>query len=159
MCIVNDLLCQRDVVFKAMLGTVDHDGREAAVDAGLADLKILAVVQMQSQGQTCLSNSSLDQLDQIVVLGILSCAGRDLQNDRGLFLCGSFCDALDDLHIVYIEGTDGVAALIGLFKHFFCGYEWHVDSSKPIMISLFYQFETKYSIERIPVIVFCLQIW
>ena len=42
--ILNNLLGQRDVVLKALGGSIDHDGGEAAVDAVLAQLKGIAVI-------------------------------------------------------------------------------------------------------------------
>ena len=48
--VLNDLLGDLDVLGKGLGGGVDHDGGEAAVDAGLAGLKVRAVVQVQHDG-------------------------------------------------------------------------------------------------------------
>ena len=45
-----DLLRQGDVFFEGVFGTVDHDRRETAIDASLADFKISTMVQMQGNG-------------------------------------------------------------------------------------------------------------
>ena len=42
-----------------------------------------------------------------------------------LHLLAGLGDALHDLHIVDVEGADGVAAVIGLLKHFLGCYQCH----------------------------------
>ena len=67
--VLNDLLGDLDVLCERLGGGVDHNGGEAAVDAGLAGLEVGAVVQMQNDGDIGAANyGSLDQLDQIVVV-------------------------------------------------------------------------------------------
>ena len=114
-----------DVFLKAQLGAVDHHGGEAAVDAVLADLKAIAVVQMQGDRDIGIGHSGLHQFGEIDVLGIFAGAGRNLQNDRGLLQLGRFGNALYDLHVVDIESADGVAALIGFTEHFLGSDQWH----------------------------------
>ncbi len=48
--VLDDLLGDLDVLLKGLGGAVDHNGGEAAVDAGLAGLEVRAVVQMQRDG-------------------------------------------------------------------------------------------------------------
>ena len=121
MSIVCNLLCQSNVLFEGLGGTVDHNGSEAAVDAGLADFKICAVVQMQSNGKIRIDiQSSLNETLQLSTVRILSCAGGSLEDNRGLLLSSSLGDGLYDLHVVYIECTDGIAAFICFLKHFSC---------------------------------------
>ena len=114
-----------DVFLKAQLGAVDHHGGEAAIDAVLADLKAIAVVQMQGDRDIGIGHSGLHQFGEIDVLGIFAGAGRNLQNDRGLLQLGRFGNALYDLHVVDIESADGVAALIGFTEHFLGSDQWH----------------------------------
>ena len=116
-----------DVVLKAELGAVDHHGGESAVNAVLADLKAVAMVQMQRNGNGGIGYGRLHQLDQINVLGIFAGAGRNLQNDGSLFQLGSFGNSLHDLHIVDVESAYGVAALIGFLEHIFRGNQWHIE--------------------------------
>ena len=129
--ILNDLAGQSDVVLEGMLGTVDHNGGEAAVDAGLADLEVLTVVKVDADGQVGVLNGSLDELHQVNVLGVLAGAGGNLQDKSGVKLLGSLGDALDDLHVVDVESADGVAVGIGVLEHFFAGNQSH-DSTSPI---------------------------
>ena len=118
--VLHDLAGQGDVVLKGMLGAVDHHGGEAPVDAGLADVKVLAVVQVQGDGQARVLHGGLHQLHQVAVLGIFSGPSGHLEDDGRVGLLGSLGDALDDLHVVHVEGTDGVAALVSLAEHL-CG--------------------------------------
>ena len=123
--IFHNLLGDGDVLFKAVLAAVDHDGRKTTVDAGLTDLKTLAVIQMQGDGQVGVGDGSFHQLGQVDVLGILAGTGRHLQNDGRLLQLGSFGDTLDDFHIIDVESTDGVTAGIGFLEHFFCRDQRH----------------------------------
>ena len=64
--VLNDLTGDLDVLFEGLGGSVDHDGGEAAVDAGLAGLEAVAVVQVQSDGDFgAFDHSSFHQLYQV----------------------------------------------------------------------------------------------
>ena len=76
-----------------------------------------------------LDDSSFYQLNQICVVSISACALRNLQDYRASELAGSFCNALYDLHIVYVESSDSISAVISLLEHFGCCYEWHMCTS------------------------------
>ena len=60
------------------------------------------------------------------MVGILTGALGNLQNKRRINFLGCFGDPLNNLHVVDVEGTDGIAAIIGFFKHFFCRNQWHI---------------------------------
>ena len=121
----NDLSGDLDILGKGFGGSIDHDGGEAAVDAALAQLKAVTVVEMDTYGKVkaCILfrilNCCLDELHQVDVVGVLACALGDLQDQRCALLDGGVADALNDLHVVHVESTDGVAAVIGLAEHFF----------------------------------------
>ena len=68
--------------------------------------------------QTRLNDGRLDELFQIGAVRVGARTLGHLQDQRRLQLSRRLRDALDDLHIVDVEGTDGVAAVIGLFEHF-----------------------------------------
>ena len=125
-CVLGDALCKRDVLGVREVGAVDHDGCEAAVDAGLADVEVRAVIEVQCDGNIVDFKSCLDEMDKVLMTSVLACTRGDLQDQRGLELSCSIGDALDDLHVVDVESTDGVAALIGFLKHLFCSNKWHV---------------------------------
>ena len=124
--ILNDLAGDLDVFGKGLGGGVDHDGGEAAVHTGLAGLKVGAVVKVEGNGDVgAFDHSGLNQLDQIGVVGIGAGALGDLEDDGGVLLGAGLSDALHDFHIVDVESTDSVAAVIGLLEHIGGGYQRH----------------------------------
>ena len=133
--IFDNLAGDADVLLKGFAALVNHDGGKAAVDAAFAQLKAVAMVQMEADGETGLDDGGLDQLHQIGVIGIGTGTLADLQDQRSIEVLGSLCDALHDLHIVDIERADGIAAVIGLFEHFFRCYQWHNHFSLSISLS------------------------
>ena len=116
--VVNDFLRQLDVVLEAVLGAVNHDRSEAVVNAGFADVEIRAVVKVKADGQIRVLQRRLDEMDEIGRLRVFARARGDLQNQRRVFFLRRLGDALDDFHVVDIEGANGVSALIGFFEHF-----------------------------------------
>ena len=118
-CIINNLLGQLDVVFKAVVRTIDHNGGKSAIDTGLTKLEAVTMVKVKSDRKVALKKSCLYKLNKEVVLCILSCACGNLKNQRGLELCSCLGDTLNDFHVVYVESTNSVAALVSLLKHFF----------------------------------------
>ncbi len=128
-CILNDLLGDGDVLLKGLGGGVDHNGGETAVDAGLAGLKAVTVVQVQSDGNLgALDHSGLDQLDQVSGVGVGTGALGNLQDNGSVLLLASLGDALDDLHVVDVESTNSVAAVISLLEHLGSSNKSHLES-------------------------------
>ena len=73
---------------------------------------------MQHDGDLgALDNRGLHQLHKIGVVGIGAGALGDLENHRGLLLAAGLGNALHDLHVVDVEGADGVAPVVGLLEH------------------------------------------
>ena len=117
--VLHNLLGDLDVLLEGLGGGVDHDGGKAAVDAGLAGLKVGAVVQMQHDGDVgALDDGGLHQLHQIGVVGVGPGALGHLEDQRSIQIPGSLSDALDDLHVVDVERADGVSAVVGFPEHF-----------------------------------------
>ena len=123
--VLHHLLGDLDILSEGLGGGVDHHGGEAAVDAALAGLEAVAVIQVQADGQAGLDDGSLHQLHQVGVVGVGPGALGDLEDQRGADFLGSLGDTLDDLHVVDVEGADGIAAVIGLLEHFFRSYKGH----------------------------------
>ena len=115
--VLHHLAGQGDILLKGLAAGVDHHGGEAPVHTAFAQLIAVAVVQMQGDGQAGLGLGGLHQLHEIGVVGVGPGALGDLQDHGGLDLRGGLGDALDDLHVVDVERTDGVAAVIGFFEH------------------------------------------
>lgn len=73
--VLYDLLGLLNVLVERTGGAVDHDGSEAAVDAGLAGLEVRAVVQMQGDRNIrALLNSCLYHLYEVGVVSVSACA-------------------------------------------------------------------------------------
>ena len=126
MSIFDNLTGQGDVLFIGLGRGIDHDGSETAVDAALAELEAVAVVQMQSDRDFGVFNhSSLNQLHQVGVVGIGAGALGYLQDDGSLQLACGFGNALNDFHVVDVERADSVTAVVSLLKHFGCGNKCH----------------------------------
>jgi len=60
--VFHDLLGERNVLFVRMVAAVDHHGGEAAVDAALADIEPVAMIQVQADRQAGLDHSCLYEL-------------------------------------------------------------------------------------------------
>jgi hypothetical protein len=125
--VLDDLLRDRDVFFKAAARTVDHDRAESAVDAGFAGLKIRAVVKMEHYGQIGILKRRLDKLDEINMLRVLAGARGNLKYNRSVKLARGLGYALNYLHIVDIERAYGVSAGVSFFEHFGTCYQWHFN--------------------------------
>ena len=74
-----------------------------------------------------LGESGLDELHDVNLTGVFTGTGGNLKNNRGFFIRGSLHDALDDFHVVHVEGADGVVAVIGGLEHFFGSNKRHVE--------------------------------
>ena len=126
MCILGNALSKCHVFCVGEMRAVNHDGGETAIDARLADVKICAVVEVKCDGNIVDFECCLDEMDEVLMTGVLACTCGDLQNQRRLQLSGGIRNPLDNLHVVDVESTDGISAVVGFLKHFFCSDEWHV---------------------------------
>ena len=119
MCILNNLFGYCDVVLERFGRSIDHNGSESAIDTGFTKLKAIAVIQMQSDRNIrILDNCCLYQFYKISVVSVSSCALGYLKDNRALQLSSCLSDTLNDLHVVYVESTNCIAAMISFFKHF-----------------------------------------
>ena len=57
------------------------------------------------------------------LVGIVACALRHLKDNRRLEVRRSLDDGLQLLHVVEIEGGDGITAVDGFLKHLFGVYQ------------------------------------
>ena len=116
--VLYNLLGLLNVLVERTGGAVDHNGGEAAVDAGVAGLKVRAVVEMQSDRNVrALLNSSLYHLNEVGVVCVSACALGYLQDYRSVLLLASLGDTLNDLHVVHVESANSVAAVVSLLEH------------------------------------------
>ena len=122
MCILNNLLGKSNVLIEGLAGSVDHNGSETAVDAGLTKFKAVTMVKVKSdRNLRILDNGSLNEFYKVGVVCIRACTLGYLKDDRAVQLACSLSDTLNDFHVVYVKSTDSVAAVISFRKHFFCG--------------------------------------
>ena len=116
--VLNNLLGDFNVLLEGLGGSVDHNGSEATVDAGLAGLEAVAVVQVQSNGDLgAFNHSSFNQLNQVGVVSVGASALGNLQDNRSLFFLTSLGNSLNDFHVVHIESANCVAAVVSLLEH------------------------------------------
>ncbi len=121
--VVHYLLGEGYILLKGEVRAVDHHRREAAVDAALAQLEAVAVVEVE-YNLGLLPAELLGILDGTLghiaqQSGVCVVAGTlgYLEYHGRLLLGGSLDDGLQLLHIVEVEGGDSVSALDGLGKH------------------------------------------
>ena len=76
------------------------------------------MVKVKDDGQAGSLNSRLNELYKVGVVRIGSCALGNLKDQGSVELGARLNDTLDYLHVVYVESAYGVAALIGILKHF-----------------------------------------
>ena len=128
-CIFNDLPGEGDIVLIWEGGCIDHNGREAHVDAALAKLERIAVIEMEADLRMlpseflCIFNSTLCHVTEKSLVGIVACTLGNLEDYRGLCFGSSLDDSLELLHIVEIECRNGVTAFDGFCEHFFGVHE------------------------------------
>ena len=123
--VFNNLLCESDVVLISMVRAVYHNGREAAVDARLADFKVCAVVKVECEVDTAVFDSSLSESYKVSLLSVLSCACGNLKDNGGSQFARSFRDSLDYFHIVDVESADGIVTFVSLLEHLCCSNKCH----------------------------------
>jgi hypothetical protein len=115
---LDDLLREGDILLVREMRPVDHDGAEAELDAVLADLERVAVVEMQHDRDHLvlrmdfprIFDRALGEKAQDRGVRVLPRAGRDLEDHRrlGLDACGD--DSLELLHLGEVVPRNRVAA-------------------------------------------------
>ena len=124
--ILNYLLGKSDVVLEGLGRSVDHNGSESAVDTGLAELESITVIKVKSDGNLrILLNCCLYHLYKIGVVCVSTRTLGNLKDNRALKLSCSFGDTLNDLHVVDVESTYSVSAVVSFLKHLFGCYQCH----------------------------------
>jgi len=126
-CVFNYLSGNLDIFLKGKVGTVDHNGSKATVDASLAGFKVRTVVKVKYYGDVgAFMNSRLNKLYKVGVVSVCARTLRNLKNNGSVFFLAGFGDTLYDFHVVYVERADSVAVLVSHFKHLFASYKCHL---------------------------------
>ena len=121
--ILNHLLRDGDVLFVRQSAAVEHNAREAHVDAVLADFKTVTVVEVEHDFRMSatqflsVGNSAFGHVAQDGGVGIVASTFRHLHDDGRLCLDSSHDDGLHLFHCVEVEGRDGISTLDGSCKH------------------------------------------
>ena len=137
-CIFNYLFGKCNVILEAVVRAVDHNRRKATVNAGFANIEICTVVKVKCEINAAVLNCRARKPHKVCVLCILACACGNLKNNGGLFLGSSLGDSLDYLHIIDVEGTDSVSALVSLLEHFLRCYKCHFKSPSVLFSFILY---------------------
>ncbi len=123
MSVVNNFLGEGNVFLVGEVRTVDHNGREAVVDAGFAKLEAVTVVEVEADlgifpaEFLSVSNSTLSHVAQESSVGIVACAFRNLEDNGRFLFSRSLDDGLELFHVIEVKGRNGISALDGLGKH------------------------------------------
>ena len=123
--VFHDLAGDFGVLLEGFVGGVNHDAGEPLVNALLAQLERVAVVQMHRDGHGGKADGGLDELLEIHRVGVFAGALGNLEDQRGLLLFAGLDDRLDEFHVVDVEGAEGVFALEGLGEQVACVCQWH----------------------------------
>ena len=121
--VVDDLLRELDVLLERQVRPVDHHRREAGVDAALARLEAVAVVEVQDDLGLLAAeilrvlDRALGEIAQKRRARVLARTLGDLHDDGRLRLDCRLDDGLDLLHRVEVERGNRVAALDRLGEH------------------------------------------
>ena len=121
--IVHHLLGEGDVFLVREGGGVNHHGAETHVNAALAQLEAVAVVQVEHNLGMLpaqlfgIFHSTLCHIAQEGLVGVVTGTLGNLENHRALGLGAGLDNGLKLLHVVEIESGDGVTAGNGLLEH------------------------------------------
>lgn len=118
---IADLLGEFDVFVVRQVRTVDHDGRKAALDAALAQVEAVAMVEVKHDGNVesefvGIFDRALGHMAQHCLVGVFPSPRGDLKNDRTLRLDAGLDNGLKLLHVVEIVGGNGITALYRLLE-------------------------------------------
>src|SRR5579864_1424676 len=126
--VVHHLFANLHVFLKRLVARVNHYTRKPFIDALLAKLEGITVVEMDGNGNIGKADSGFDEFFEIEGIGVLASAFGNLEHDRSFFLLASLDDGLQEFHIVDVEGAQGVFALEGLGEKLASMSQWHKNS-------------------------------
>ena len=119
----HDLLGELDVLLEGKVAAVDHDAGEAAVNAALAGLEAVAVVEVENDLGLLAAeflgvlNRAFGHVAENRGVRVLAGALGDLHDDGRLRLDRRLDDGLHLLHRVEVEGRNSISALDRLREH------------------------------------------
>jgi len=123
--VLHDLFCDFNVFLERLVARVNHHAGKPFINAILAQLERVAVVEMHRNRDGGQADSRLDEFLKINRIGVLARALGNLEDQRRLFLLARLDDGLNELHVVDVERAESVFALQRLRKKFSGVCQWH----------------------------------
>ena len=123
--VFNDSFAQSDVFFEREMTAVDHDAGKTLVDTFLAQIERITVIEMHCDRDVGKADSRFDEFLEINGVGVLARALGNLEHDRSFFLLAGLDNGLEQLHVVHVEGADGVFAFECFDEEFSGVCQWH----------------------------------
>ena len=119
----NNLLRELDILFERKRTAVNHDRAEARINAALASLKAVTVVEVKDDlgllatEFLSIRDGTLSHVAQNRGVSVLTRTLRNLHNDGRLRLDCRLNNRLHLLHCIEVERRDRITALDGLCEH------------------------------------------
>ena len=123
--VFHDLLGDFDVFLKRLVAGVNHHAGEPLINALFAQLKRVAVIQVDGDGDVGQADRRLDEFFEINRIRVLARALGNLEHQRRFFLLARLDDGLDEFHVVHVERAQRVFALQRLRKQIPSVCQWH----------------------------------
>ena len=123
--VFDDFLGDLDILLKWFVRSVNHHAGETFVNALLAQLERVAVVEVNGNRDIAQANGGLNEFFEINRVGVGTRTLGNLQHQRGFFLFASLNDGLDEFHIVDVESAEGVFAFECFGEQVFSMCQWH----------------------------------
>ena len=123
--VFHDLLADLHVLFERLVAGVDHDTGKPFIDALLAELEGVPVIEMDRDRDVGETDGRLDEFLEVDRVGVLARALGNLEHDRSLFLLAGLYNRLEQLHVVHVEGAEGILPLQRLGKEVSRMCQWH----------------------------------
>jgi hypothetical protein len=118
--VFDDPFAHLDIFFKRLVAAVNHHTGEPFVNALFAQLEGIAVIEVDGDGDIGGADGRFDEFLEINGAGILAGALGDLEHDRRFFLLAGLDDGLEQLHVIDVEGAEGVFAFEGFGEQVCC---------------------------------------
>ena len=123
--VIHDFFANFDVFLERLVAGVNHHTGEAFINTFLAQLEGIAMVEVDGDGNVGEADGGFDEFLEIDRIGVLARALGDLEHQRRFFLLASLNDGLDQLHVVDVEGAEGVFAVQGFGEQVAGMCQWH----------------------------------
>jgi hypothetical protein len=130
--VVNDLAADFDILLERLVAGVNHDAGEPLINAVFAQLKGIAVIQVNRDGDIREGDGCFDKFLKVDRVSVFPRAVGDLEHHGRFFLFAGFDDCLEQFHVVDVEGTEGVLALQSFREEVFGMGEGHRGESERV---------------------------